>query len=71
MAPFAGHYESVVRCGEKVKKGTVIGWLHDFNRIDQDPWPAEAGVDGIVIAQAWAAPVPQGQHIVVTGVPMG
>ena len=26
-----------------------------------------AGVDGIVVAQAWVAPVQRGQHIVVTG----
>jgi N-alpha-acetyl-L-2,4-diaminobutyrate deacetylase len=26
-----------------------------------------AGVDGILIAQAWAAPVLRGQHIVVVG----
>jgi N-alpha-acetyl-L-2,4-diaminobutyrate deacetylase len=26
-----------------------------------------AGVDGVIIAQAWAAAVPQGQHIAVVG----
>ena len=67
LAPFAGHYEQLVRCGERVTAGTAIGLLHDFNRIDQEPWPARAGVDGIVIAQAWAAPVPQGKHIVIVG----
>lgn len=67
VAPFAGHYEPLVRCGAAVERGTVVGWLHDFDRIDLDPWPARAGVSGIVIAQAWSAPVLQGQHIVVTG----
>jgi predicted deacylase len=66
-APFSGHYESLVKCGEIVKQGTVIGLLHDFERIDLDPWPARAGVDGLVIAQAWEARVLQGQQIVVTG----
>lgn len=67
VAPFAGHYEPLHECGDIVAAGTVIGLLHDFERIDLPPWPARAGVDGIVIAQAWAAPALQGQHIVVTG----
>ena len=66
-APFAGHYEAVRECGEQVAVGDVVGYLHDFDHIDMPPWPAVAGVDGIVIAQAWAAPVMRGQHIVVVG----
>lgn len=66
-APFAGHYEALVPCGELVRAGQIIGYLHDFDHVDDDPWPARAGVDGILIAQAWAAPVPRGQHIVVVG----
>jgi predicted deacylase len=67
VAPFAAHYESVIECGQRVRRGDIIGWLHDFDHIDMDPWPARAGVDGIVVAQAWTAPVPKGQHIVVVG----
>jgi N-alpha-acetyl-L-2,4-diaminobutyrate deacetylase len=67
-APFAGHYEPLLRCGTRVKQGEVVGLLHDFDRIDLEPWPACAGVDGIVIAQAWQTPVMQGQHILVTGI---
>jgi predicted deacylase len=67
VAPFAGHYEPLRECGETVAKGTVIGRLHDFERIDLPPWEVRAGVDGVVIAQAWAAPVLQGQHILCTG----
>ncbi len=67
VAPFAGHYEAVLECGQRVKAGDIVGFLHDFDHLDQDPWPARAGVDGVIIAQAWAAPVPKGQHIVVTG----
>ena len=44
-----------------------MGLLHDFDHLDDDPWPAVAGVDGVVVAQAWAAPVQRGQHIVVVG----
>jgi N2-acetyl-L-2,4-diaminobutanoate deacetylase len=71
IAPFAGHFEPLVECGAPVRSGDVVGLLHDFDRIDLHPWPVRAGVDGIVIAQAWAAPVLQGQHIVVTGRVMG
>jgi len=67
VAPFAGHYEELIPCGQRVRRGDIVGWLHDFDHFDMDPWPARAGVDGIVIAQAWSAPVPRGQHIVVTG----
>ncbi|MCC7424418.1 MAG: succinylglutamate desuccinylase/aspartoacylase family protein [Planctomycetaceae bacterium] len=67
VAPFAGHYETLIDCGATVKAGDVVGLLHDFDHVDMPVWPAVAGVDGIVIAQAWCAPVARGQHIVVTG----
>ncbi len=67
VAPFAGHYEAVLECGTRVRRGQVVGLLHDFQKIDDDPWPAVAAVDGIVLAQAWVATVMQGQHIVVVG----
>lgn len=71
VAPFAGHYEPLVECGTRVHKGDRVGLLHDFDRIDEEPWPALAGVDGVVLAQAWVAPVPKGQHIVVVGREVG
>lgn len=67
VAPFDGHYEPLLECGTAVGRGETVGLLHDFDHIDMDPWPAKAGVDGVVLAQAWAAPVPRGQHIVVVG----
>ncbi len=67
VAPFAGHYEPLLECGALVKLGDTVALLHDFERIDLDPWPVQAGVDGVVIAQAWGAPVLQGQHVLVTG----
>jgi N-alpha-acetyl-L-2,4-diaminobutyrate deacetylase len=67
VAPFAGHYEALVECGQRVRKGDTVGLLHDFDHIDAPAWPAVAGVEGVVIAQAWVAPVQRGQHIVVTG----
>lgn len=71
VAPFDGHYETLVECGTPVKRGQPVGLLHDFDHIDAEPWPAVAGVDGIVIAQAWIAPVRRGQHIVVVGQEVG
>lgn len=65
VAPFDGHYEPLVECGTFVRRGEAVGLLHDFDHIDMEPWPARAGVDGVVLAQAWAAPIPRGQHIVV------
>ncbi len=67
VAPYAGHFEPLLECGARVKAGDTVALLHDFDRIDLDPWPVPAGVDGVVIAQAWSAPVLQGQHILVTG----
>ena len=67
VAPFSGHYEEVIPCGSAVEAGDIVGWLHDFDRIDLAPHAIRAGVDGIVVAQAWAVRVVQGQHVVVTG----
>jgi N-alpha-acetyl-L-2,4-diaminobutyrate deacetylase len=67
VAPFEGHYEPLIECGQRVRAGDVVGLLHDFDHLDRDPWPARAGIDGVVIAQAWVAPIKRGQHIVVTG----
>ena len=67
VAPFDGHYEPVIECGAVVTAGALVGWLHDFQRIDLEPWPVRAGVDGLVIAQAWGAVERQGQHIAIVG----
>jgi predicted deacylase len=69
VAPFAGHYESLLECGEAVHAGDAVGLLHDFDRPELEPWPCRAGVDGFVTAQAWGARVAQGQHIVVVAQP--
>jgi predicted deacylase len=66
-APFAGHYEEVQRCGVRVRRGDLVGRLHDFQRIDEPAWPVVAPRDGIVVGQAWAARVRQGQFILCVG----
>jgi predicted deacylase len=67
IAPFAGHFEPLVACGAMVAAGDVVGLLHDFDRIDEPPWQVTAGLDGMVVAQAWGAAVLQGQHIAFVG----
>lgn len=67
VAPFEGHYECLLECGTVVKKGDTVGLLHDFDHIDMEPWPVKAGVDGVVLAQCWAATAARGQHILVVG----
>jgi predicted deacylase len=68
VAPYAGHFEPVIACGQRCRRGDIVAWLHDFSRIDEDPFPIRAGVDGILVAQAWTSPVQQGQHVAVVGV---
>ena len=63
LAPYRGHYEPLVECGERVTRGQTVGYLHDFKHIDEEPHAIVAGVDGFVLSQAWAAPVEPGQSI--------
>jgi N2-acetyl-L-2,4-diaminobutanoate deacetylase len=67
VAPFQGHYQPLFDCGATVERGQTIGLLHDFNRIDLEPWPVVAEVEGVLLAQAWSAEVRRGQQIAVTG----
>ncbi|MFM8984938.1 MAG: succinylglutamate desuccinylase/aspartoacylase family protein [Planctomycetia bacterium] len=67
VAPFTGHYQPLLPCGTAVEKGQVVGLLHDFERIDEEPWPVRAGVTGVVVAQGYAARTPQGTHVLVVG----
>jgi N-alpha-acetyl-L-2,4-diaminobutyrate deacetylase len=67
VAPFTGHYQPLLECGTMVAQGEVVGLLHDFERIDAEPWPVRAGVTGVVVAQGFSAPTPQGTHVLVVG----
>ena len=66
-APWPGHYEPLLECGEFVTVGTTCGHLHDFHRIDDAPYEVKAAVDGYIIAQTWQATVQQGQQVLVIG----
>ena len=71
MAPYPGHYEPLLECGERVSKGQTVGLLHDFFRLDEEPFEVRAGTDGIVVTQAWGARVEQGQTILLVGEEIG
>ena len=71
MAPYPGHYEPLLECGERVSKGQTVGLLHDFQRLDEDPFEVTAGTDGIVVTQAWGARVEQGQTILLVAEEIG
>ena len=65
LAPYPGHYEPLVDCGEVVSFGQTVGLLHDFSRLDEDPFEVVAGTTGVLVTQAWGARVEQGQMILV------
>lgn len=67
-APFEGHFEPSVRCGDKVAQGQLIGFVHDFNHIDDAPARIVAPHEGYVVSQAWQAKVLSGQVISVVPV---
>ena len=70
-APFPGHYEPLLSPGTEVTEGQTVGYLHDFHRIDEPAYEINAGLDGVLVCQAWRAPIPQGAHIVVVGSVIG
>jgi len=70
-APYPGHYEPLVDCGESVAQGQTVGLLHDFYRLDEDPFEVIAATAGIVVSQAWGARVEQGQLILLLAEEIG
>ena len=52
-------------------KNLKVGLLHDFHRIDEEPHPIRAEMHGFVMAQAWRAPVAQGQFVLLVGREIG
>ncbi|HZE98468.1 MAG TPA: succinylglutamate desuccinylase/aspartoacylase family protein [Planctomycetota bacterium] len=70
LAAFEGHFEPLVGLGQAVKTGRRVGWLHDFNRLDDPPMELPAPHDGDILGQAWGAKVIQGQGITQVGKPV-
>ena len=48
-----------------------MGLLHDFYRLDEEPFEVTAAMAGIVVAQAWGARVEQGQLILMVAEEIG
>lgn len=67
-APYWGHFEPLFDCGEVVEEGQTVAYLHDFGRLDEEPFAIIAGATGTVVSQAWGARVEQGQTIHMIGV---
>ncbi|MDZ4820276.1 MAG: succinylglutamate desuccinylase/aspartoacylase family protein [Planctomycetota bacterium] len=67
LAPFSGHFEPLHNCGDDIRKGETFALLHDFDRIDLEPVPIKAELDGILLVQAWGSVVLRGQTIAVVG----
>jgi N-alpha-acetyl-L-2,4-diaminobutyrate deacetylase len=67
LAPFEGHFEPTVLLGQKVAAGQRVGWLHDFNKLDDPPLELLAPHEGYIICQAWGAKVIQGQVLTQVG----
>lgn len=64
LAAFDGHFEPTTLLGQAVEAGELLGWLHDFGRLDEAPMRLAAAHAGFVVCQAWEARVVQGQVIV-------
>jgi predicted deacylase len=69
-APFTGHFEPVVECGDFVHGGQVIARLHDFERIDVPATEILAPHDGYLIVHSWSARCPVGKVIAVVSKPV-
>ena len=67
LAPFDGHFEPTVTLGQHVERGQTIGFVHDFNHLDDAPAAMRAPHDGYVVCQAWRVTVFGGQVISQVG----
>ena len=50
FAPESGLYENCIELGEAVKKGDLLGQVHNIERPDRAPAPVYAHADGMLIA---------------------
>ncbi|MDA1143317.1 MAG: succinylglutamate desuccinylase/aspartoacylase family protein [Planctomycetota bacterium] len=65
LSPFAGHFEPILDCGVRLSENQILGYLHDFDRIDEDPLPIRAPHDGYLLCTAWRAQTFQGEVVAV------
>ena len=66
-APRAGIYENLVALGAQVKKGDVVGQIHDVDHPDAAPVAVRSTTDGIVGVVRGFPPVVTGDCVCVVG----
>lgn len=66
-APRAGIYENLVALGTEVKKGEIVGQIHDVDHPDAPPVPVYTAADGIVGVIRGFPPVVTGDCVCVVG----
>jgi N2-acetyl-L-2,4-diaminobutanoate deacetylase len=69
VATKSGLFEPVLELGSKVSAGQTLGYLHNFELIDEEPTAIRAQVDGVFFACAFRAPILQGKHVALVAVP--
>jgi N2-acetyl-L-2,4-diaminobutanoate deacetylase len=69
VATKSGIFEPVLQIGSKVSTGQILGYLHDFELIDEEPTAIRAQVDGVFFACAFRAPILQGKHVALVAIP--
>jgi predicted deacylase len=66
-APITGTYEALLDVGERVEQGQLLGYLYDFERVDEPPLRVTAPVSGYLILQPFQVPVRKGETMIVVG----
>ncbi|NRA39391.1 MAG: succinylglutamate desuccinylase/aspartoacylase family protein [Planctomycetes bacterium] len=67
LAEVSGLFEPNVLLGDLVRKGDVLGFIHNFETIDEDPTEIIATMDGYIICLAWNAKVTKGYTVALIG----
>jgi predicted deacylase len=70
LANCSGHFEPRVELEQYVRCGDLLGYIHDFDRIDSAPEEVLAQMDGHVVFLAWEACVSKGQLVSEIGAPI-
>ena len=70
-APYDGHFESFVMCGESVRRGQTVGHMHDFEQIDKPVLPIVSDADGFAMSRSRSARVCSNQVLVGVGYEVG
>jgi predicted deacylase len=70
LATCSGHFEPRVELDQYVRRGDLLGYIHDFDRIDSAAEEVHAGMDGHVVFLAWEACISRGQLLSEIGTPI-